>query len=157
MLKNRFIIATLTAGLFLTGCGASESEEAHVEHANGDLREETVSPEVLPGFMDEKPENVQNIYLAAAQHRDLLESIPCYCGCGDHAGHKDNYDCFVHENSDDGRITWDDHGTKCGVCLEIAASSINDYQQGKSIKKIRADIDKAYENGYAEPTPTPAL
>lgn len=34
---------------------------------------------------------------------------------------------------------------------------INDYSKGKSIKEIRDEIDKKYENGYATPTPTPEV
>ncbi|WP_426470434.1 PCYCGC motif-containing (lipo)protein, partial [Salmonella enterica] len=62
-----------------------------------------------------------------------------------------------YKNLKDGAIVWDDHATKCGVCLEIAATSIQDYKAGKSIKEIRKKIDEAYKNGYAEPTPTPNL
>lgn len=155
MNKAWLLILTLIFGTALSGC--SSEEEDHVEHVNGDIREETVSSDTLPTFMEEKPEDMHTIYMAAAKNKDLLENIPCYCGCGDSAGHRDNYDCFVHENKEDGSIVWDDHGTKCGVCLDIAAQSIVDYQQGKSIEEIREKIDSAYESGYAEPTSTPAL
>ncbi|OYD55997.1 hypothetical protein CGZ90_19920, partial [Fictibacillus aquaticus] len=72
-------------------------------------------------------------------------------------GHKNNYDCFVFENKKSGAIVWDDHGTKCGVCLEIAAKSVLDYSKGKSIKEIRNTIDETYKQGYAKPTPTPEM
>ncbi|CDQ21451.1 Protein of unknown function with PCYCGC motif-containing protein [Halobacillus karajensis] len=155
MKKSILLILTLLIGTSLSGC--TSEEENHVEHVNGDIREETASMDTLPAFMDEKPEEMHTIYMAAAKNKKLLENIPCYCGCGESVGHRDNYDCFIHENKEDGRIVWDDHGTKCGVCLDIAAQSIVDYQQGKSIKEIRDKIDAAYESGYAEPTPTPAL
>ncbi|RDY72509.1 PCYCGC motif-containing (lipo)protein [Halobacillus sp. SY10] len=157
MKKSLFLILTLLIGTVLAGCSSESEEEAHIEHVNGDIREETASVKTLPSFMDEKPQEMHDIYMAAAQSKELLENIPCYCGCGDSVGHRDNYDCFVNKTNEDGSIVWDDHGTKCGVCMEIAAQSIIDYQDGKSIKEIREKIDSTYENGYAEPTPTPAL
>jgi|GEM_PF-103833 hypothetical protein len=159
--KKLFPIALLSA-LFIVGCSNAQQEsgnskQAQPHTASGDIREETKSAEVLPSFMDDKPEKMKDLYLSAAENRELLENIPCYCGCGESAGHKNNYDCFVAENKKDGTVVWDDHATKCGVCLDIAAISIQDYQNGKSMKEIRDKIDKTYEKGYAEPTPTPKL
>ncbi|MGE8079696.1 PCYCGC motif-containing (lipo)protein [Peribacillus loiseleuriae] len=138
----------------------SEKEEVyteHAEHAISDIHEETSSVDVLPNFMNGKSEDMKLIYTAAANHKDLLEKIPCYCGCSEAVNHKNNYDCFIYENKSNGVVIWDDHGTKCGVCLEIAAQSVIDYSEGKSIEAIRKDIDAKYENGYAKPTPTPEV
>ncbi|MET1122214.1 PCYCGC motif-containing (lipo)protein [Priestia megaterium] len=137
---------------------ATEKEhQQHSEHVSGDIREETASNKVSPEFLKDKPEQMQTIYATAAQNKELLENIPCYCGCGESAGHKNNYDCFIQENKKDGRVVWDDHGTKCGVCLEIAAQSVSDLKSGKSIKQIRQSIDEKYKSGYAKPTPTPEV
>ncbi|WP_082235671.1 PCYCGC motif-containing (lipo)protein [Halobacillus massiliensis] len=167
MKRYIFIILSLVLSTFLIGCSqnneessSNSSEDEHEDHAHqsaADIREETSGYDVLPAFLEEKSEDMQNIYTAAAAHKDLLEQIPCYCGCGESVGHRDNYDCFIHENKEDGSLVWDDHGTKCGVCLEIAAQSIVDFQDGKSVKDIREDIDSKYKEGYAEPTPTPEV
>lgn len=148
--------------VILTACSGSEesaggNEHKEESHTSGDLREETASSDALPEFLKGKPDDMITIYSAAAKHKELLEKIPCYCGCGEEAGHKNNYDCFVHDNKKSGAVVWDDHGTRCGVCLEIAAQSVVDFNKGKSIKEIREKIDKAYENGYAKPTPTPEV
>ncbi|MBA9025376.1 PCYCGC motif-containing (lipo)protein [Peribacillus huizhouensis] len=135
----------------------NDNEEEHVGHVIGDIREETTGVNELPKFLDDKPDDMKLIYTAVANHKELLEKIPCYCGCGEAVNHKNNYDCFIFENKSNGAITWDDHGTKCGVCLEIASQSVIDYSEGKSIKEIRKAIDKKYENGYAKPTPTPEV
>ncbi|QSF42190.1 PCYCGC domain-containing protein (plasmid) [Priestia megaterium] len=132
-----------------------KDHEQHSEVASGDIREETTSNGVLPEFLKDKSEDMQVIYADAAQNKELLENIPCYCGCGESAGHKNNYDCFIYKNKEDGKVVWDDHGTKCGVCLEIAAQSVSDLKSGKSIKQIRQSIDEKYKSGYAKPTPTP--
>lgn len=161
MNKRNFLAFALIGGM-LTGCASTdEQDNAHDQHTGHeivkDIREETTSIGVLPDFLTDKSEDIQTIYQAAAGHRELLENIPCYCGCGETANHTSSYDCFVNENKENGAIVWDDHGTKCGVCLEIAAQSIVDYQEGKSIKEIREKIDGMYQEGYAEPTPTPEI
>ncbi|MCF6799885.1 PCYCGC domain-containing protein [Bacillus sp. ET1] len=125
--------------------------------SSSNTSEETASNEVLPEFLKDKSEEVQTIYANAAQNKELLENIPYYCGCGESTGDKNNYDCFIHENKRDGKVVWDDHGTKCGVCLEIAAQSVPDLESGKSIKQIRQSIDEKYKSGYAKPTPTPEV
>ncbi|MBD8114557.1 PCYCGC motif-containing (lipo)protein [Priestia megaterium] len=125
--------------------------------SSSNTSEETASNEVLPEFLKDKPEEVQTIYANATQNKELLENIPYYCGCGESTGDKNNYDCFIHENKRDGKVVWDDHGTKCGVCLEIAAQSVPDLESGKSIKQIRQSIDEKYKSGYAKPTPTPEV
>lgn len=149
--------------MVLTACGnASKTKEKAGEHEDhlaenmGDIREETESADVLPTFLDDKHENMQTLYKVVAQNQELLEQMPCYCGCGDSVGHKDNYDCFVHENKETA-VVWDDHGTKCGVCLEIAAEAIMKFEKGDAVKDIRKAIDEKYKEGYAEPTPTQAI
>lgn len=131
-----------------------EEHSSHTSSKSGDIREETTSVDVLPEFLNDKPEEMQNVYTAVAKNKELLENIPCYCGCGESVGHKNNYDCFIYENKENGKVVWDDHGTKCGVCLEIAAQSIAEYSEGKSVKEIRKTIDEKYKEGYAKPTPT---
>lgn len=174
-MKRRQLILTMTlaAGFLISGCGNQSNEEhenhqeesqpkkeathqGHENHLpNGDIQELTASMDVLPGFLDKQPKEIAAIYATAPKYKELLESMPCYCGCGDSAGHKDNYDCFVAENKADGQIVWDDHGTKCGTCLEIAAISMSESANGKSDLEIRKMIDEKYKEGYAEPTPTP--
>jgi bacterioferritin-associated ferredoxin len=167
MKKMAFIVGFTMA--FSTGCSnnsetniSDQTSEAveHHQHEKpsffqGDLREKTSSVQELPDFLDEKSDDIKIIYAAAAQHQEVLEHIPCYCGCGTSAGHKSSYNCFVHEVYEDGSLEWDDHGTRCGVCLEIAATAVMEYKDGKSIKEIRDDIDETFKEGYSTPTPTP--
>lgn len=136
---------------------APETEETgnQTRLPNGDLQETTASAAMLPSFLDDKPEDMRMIYQAAGSASDILEWIPCYCGCGESAGHNSNLNCFVSEVREDGAIVWDDHGTRCPVFLEIAVESINMAQDGKSLKEIRNHIDETYNEGFAEPTPTP--
>lgn len=54
--------------------------------------------------------------------------------------------------NEDGLIEWDDQGTRCQVCVEIAVQSICMTPECKSLKEIRDFIDERYKNGYAAPT-----
>lgn len=153
--------------LILSACGAEKNKDEQSEepekqeashdghdHAVGDIQEETASAEVLPSFLDSQDENIRLIYQIAGQSTEILEWIPCYCGCGESVGHKSNLNCFIQEKREDGTIVWDDHGTRCLACLEIALQSAKMHKDGMSLKEIRNAIDEAYKEGYAEPTPT---
>ncbi|MBA9085659.1 hypothetical protein FHR92_002126 [Fontibacillus solani] len=146
----------------LSGCGGGANEaaaELHYPHLteSGDIQEMTAGAAVMPEFLKSQNKNVALIYKAVAQYSDLLDDIPCYCGCGESAGHRSSKDCFIKEVQEDGAIVWDDHGTKCNVCMEIAVESITLSRDGKSSKDIRTMIDAKYQEGYAEPTNTPAI
>jgi len=155
---KRLAVAAIGLGLLAAAaCGKAEtSHEEHLSHAsNGDLREITASVDKMPSFLEEQPEAVRLAYQIAGTIEDTLQWIPCYCGCGDSAGHKSNLNCFINEVRADGTVEWDDHGTRCGVCVQIAVESAQMKQQGKSNLEIRKLIDSNYQTGYAKPTDTP--
>ena len=162
-LKKLFFVLLCT--FLLVGCSktVNEAKEVQEEQHNhekpsfmkGDIREKTDSIATLPNFLSNHSESIVTIYQAAANYEHVLEYIPCYCGCGTSVGHRNSYECFVHENNEDGSIVWDDHGTRCGVCLETAALSINEYNNGTPLLEIREMIDNMYKEGFAKPTNTP--
>ncbi len=41
---------------------------------------------------------VRRAYEVAQSDSELLESVPCYCGCYSLSGHSSNYDCFVDDH-----------------------------------------------------------
>ncbi|MEK3916000.1 PCYCGC motif-containing (lipo)protein [Paenibacillus sp. FSL H7-0331] len=151
------ISLTLLAMISMAACSKSAPEHAasHGVAHNGDLQEMTSSINTLPKFLNNQPEQTQKIYQIAALSIDKLKWIPCYCGCGDEAGHKSNMNCFIKEVKTDGSVVWDDHGTRCGVCMEIALTTAQLSKDGKSVKEIRDYIDTRYNKGYAKPTDTP--
>lgn len=51
---------------------------------------------------------IQEAYRFALANREVLEKIPCYCGCGN-VGHMDNYMCYVQSESADGQVVFDYH------------------------------------------------
>lgn len=156
------MLVVIISLLLLTAC-SSKSEEGHEHLAvgdhkqlpNGDLQEVTASASELPNFLRNQSEDLQLVYEVAAQAEGVLAWMPCYCGCGESAGHGNNFNCFVKEIREDGAVVWDDHGTRCLACVETAITSIQLKQEGKSLKEIRDVIDEQYKEGYAEPTDTP--
>ena len=52
---------------------------------------------------------VRAAYEFAARQPDVLEQLPCFCGCRK-LGHRSNRDCFVAARDAAGRVTWDAHG-----------------------------------------------
>ena len=98
-------------------------------------------------------------YLFAARHPEVLNYVPCFCGC-ERSGHKGSHDCFIAGRDAKGRVTaWDHHGIECGVCLDVAYTSMQMSNSGASVSAIRAAIDKKYKSdghGHAgTPTPKP--
>ncbi|MBI4177138.1 MAG: hypothetical protein HY516_02125 [Candidatus Aenigmarchaeota archaeon] len=80
---------------------------------------------------------------------DLLEQMPCYCGCK-YEGHKHARHCFWR---DDG--SFDRHGTTCSTCLDIAKKTMQMSKQGKSVCEIRNEIDRFYAPNVNLGTNTP--
>ncbi len=95
-------------------------------------------------------------YEFAARHPEVMHYVPCFCGCGQHAGHKDNHDCFVGARGSDGKVlSWETHALGCEVCVDVAAQAWQMYGAGSSVDAIRAAIDKKYADRAEGRTPTP--
>ncbi len=135
------------------GSDLAVGEQQHLP--NGDLQQVTASATELPAFLDDKSDDLKLVYEVAGSAADILQWMPCYCGCADSADHGSNLNCFVDEIRKDGSVVWDDHGTRCNVCVEIAVKSVTMAKEGKSLKEIREKIDSDYKEGYARPTDTP--
>jgi len=97
---------------------------------------------------------IQQVYEFAARHPEVLQHMPCYCGC-QKIGHTSNHSCFVKSRAANGRVTeWDTHGIGCGVCLGVGLDAMTLFNQGAKPAAIREAIDKKY--GASEmPTPRP--
>ena len=58
----------------------------------------------------QSPDLVRAVHLFAAQHPEVLNYVPCFCGC-QRQGHKHNDDCFVAGRDSTGKVTaWELHG-----------------------------------------------
>jgi len=98
---------------------------------------------------------VQQVYEFAARHPEVLQYVPCYCGC-ESLGHQGNHDCFVRSRAANGNITeWEAHGIGCAVCLDVGREAMLLFNSGASVTSIRAAIEKKYGAYYPSSTPTP--
>ncbi|HEX7627300.1 MAG TPA: PCYCGC motif-containing (lipo)protein, partial [Candidatus Methanoperedens sp.] len=74
------------------------------------------------------------------EHPEVLEQIPCYCGCGVHGStvsggkpHMSVRDCFI---SNDG--VYDDHASFCDVCVGIATKAMSYFPTGIPVTGLSA-------------------
>ena len=66
------------------------------------------SDQGIPDYVRSASPQVQEAYAYAVEHPEVLQYVPCYCGCG--AVHANNEECFVKERQPDGRILYDPMG-----------------------------------------------
>ena len=112
--------------------------------------------DMWPMRYQQAPQAVREAYAFAVDHRAELRYIPCFCGCGTSAGHRDNFDCFVKDQTAPGTFILDPHGFACGTCVGVALDTKALLASGLSLKAIRAAIDAKWsEAGPATPTPYP--
>lgn len=92
---------SLLAALALVGgssaCGNGEQRAVVLADASA-----------LPPAVRAAPPVVQEAYRFAIANPEVLNRIPCYCGCG-RMGHTSNLACYVREFRADGVIEFDDH------------------------------------------------
>jgi hypothetical protein len=91
--RRSFGVALL-ATVVATGCGNSSQVDTPEVNASEDWV--TIDGVEFPVIMAQVPADIVEIYVFAAKHPEVLEYIPCYCGCEDETPpHISAYDCFV--------------------------------------------------------------
>jgi hypothetical protein len=101
------------------------------------------------------PQVVAAVFQFAAEHPEILNYIPCYCGC-ERMGHTGNDDCFVKQRAPNGDVVaWEPHGTECAVCIDVGRDAMQMYSSGASVRDIRTAIEKKYAASHQSHTPTP--
>ncbi len=116
-ISRRWFLQQMTLGCGVTALGGSlvwwvsaPAEPPQRKTASGDLLE-TVPEGELPSFARTGGPTVEAVYRYAVEYGEILEYIPCVCGCGA-IGHRHNADCYVAERLPDGAITFTNHGSK---------------------------------------------
>lgn len=147
--KNRVVppilVALLLVSAGLAGC-SSEGKAAVADHSF------TMAPlAAMPAEVHEAPVAVQQAYQFAVANPEVLEQIPCYCGCGA-MGHTSNYACYVAGVSEDGVVEHDNHALGCSICVDISQDVMRLLDQGKAVPEIYTYIDNNYAR-FGPPTP----
>lgn len=126
------------------------------EHFKDDTLETTANVETLPSFLSSTTNGqVSQIYKMVGKDIELLQWIPCYCGCDENSGHKSNKDCFIREMKENGQVTWNSHAMNHAECVDIAFQAVLMKQNGASPLEIREYVDKQYKKDGINGTPTP--
>ena len=110
---------------------------------------------VIPNLVPRPAEVITEAYAFAARNPDVLEFVPCFCGC-ETAGHRGNADCFVKSRNADGSVkAWDTHAMGCAVCIDVAHDAAQLHRSGAAVRDVRAAIEAKYESRFPRKTPTP--
>jgi hypothetical protein len=72
-------------------------------------------------------------YQVAKEIPEVLEYMPCYCGCFGTAGHRNNLDCFR-----------DNHGITCSLCRAIALEAKRQHELGTPVQQIKRIVDERW-------------
>jgi hypothetical protein len=134
-----FIFVLSLAGGGLTGCGTpAASSTTTTEH---ELKMAPMSQ--MPDDVKSAPLVTQQAYQFAVANPDIIQHIPCYCGCGS-MGHTSNYSCYVESVDAAGKIKFDGHALGCSICVDITQDAMRLTKEGKSPQDIKAYVDKTY-------------
>lgn len=142
---NKFLLPFLIAVLLTTAISACSTQGK-----SSDLH---IMPlDQMPAEVQSAPVTVQTAYQFNTANPDIMQNIPCYCGCGS-IGHTSNYDCYVSSVDDKGNITFDNHALGCSICVDITQDVMRMLRDGKSPQDARAYIDATYSRYGPSTTP----
>jgi len=129
--------------------GDHDAEEGGHENNHDGAEEQDVD-----SLVEQSSGRTKEAYQFAAERPDILEFLPCFCGCVT-SGHKSNKDCFIKKMGQKGQVVYDQHGLFCGACVDVAMGAKEMLAQGKSLKEIREAIDAKYKDYEGTATPKP--
>jgi len=133
---RKFLFLSIIVILLTTVISACSSQ-----NKSSDLN--MMSMDQMPAEVQSAPVTVQTAYQFAATNPDIMQNIPCYCGCGS-VGHTSNYSCYVSDVDASGKITFDNHALGCSICVDITQDVMRALRDGKSPQDARAYIDATY-------------
>lgn len=109
--------------------------------------------EARPDFVKQLPAQGQAAYAFALARPDVLQWLPCYCGCGA-IPHRSNLDCFFQRREVKGTYQYEEHASFCDICVQTANTASALIRQGQTTTQIRAAIDAQFGGGAAPGTDT---
>jgi hypothetical protein len=127
------VLVALTSAT-VSACSTSSGDEVHLA---------MLALDQMPMDVQSAPVAVQEAYQFNTANPDIMDDIPCYCGCGD-IGHTSNYDCYVSSVDDKGKIAYDNHALGCSICVDITQDVMRMLRDGESPQDARAYIDATY-------------
>jgi hypothetical protein len=135
------LLSLISLLVILTGVSTGCSVKAPQANPQNELKMAPMAE--MPSEVQSAPVSVQQAYQFAAANPDVMQVIPCYCGCGS-IGHKSNYACYVAGQNTDGTLKYDTHALGCSICVDITQDVMRLLRQGKTVPEIRGYIDQTY-------------
>lgn len=96
-----------------------------------------------PAYVSGNGARTDAAYRYALEHGNVIQWLPCYCGCVE-MDHRSNLDCFLRPHESGGTIAFEEHGSFCDVCVDIALMAREMVLDGKSAIEIRAAVDAEF-------------
>jgi hypothetical protein len=108
---------------------------------------------VRPAYVDANGAATSEAYAYALTRPDLLQYMPCYCGCVA-MDHRSNLDCFLRPRQAGMAISFEEHASYCVVCVDTALMAKRMLGDGASFAAIRAAVDAEFGDSGAPGTET---
>ncbi len=138
------LLVVMVLSVALSGCDGNGTTEA-----SSGLEMAPLS--AMPQDIRRAPPVVRESYQFAIANPDIVQEIPCYCGCGA-MGHQSSYNCYAEGTEAAGDLRYDGHALGCTICVDITQDTMRLLQEGRSVDEIRAYVDQRYSK-YGPPTP----
>jgi hypothetical protein len=106
-----------------------------------------------PEFVSHAHATVQEAYRYALERPDVIQWMPCYCGCAA-MEHRSNLDCFLRARMAGGAVAYDEHASYCDTCVQIALLAKQRIAEGRSVAEVRAEVDATFGGNGVPGTPT---
>lgn len=107
-----------------------------------------------PDYVKQLPDAGQEAYEFALARPDVVQWMPCYCGCQG-IPHRSNLDCFFQRREVKGTYNYEEHASFCDICVKTANMASKMIRDGANVVQIRAAVDGQFGNGAAPGTDTP--
>ncbi len=140
--KTLVSIVALLVLILLVSAGCNNDQSSKVDIKLAPLSD-------MPNKVRQASSSVQKAYQFNIANPEIMQEIPCYCGCGA-VGHHSNFNCYAKFNAD-GSMSFDSHALGCSICVDITLDTIRLIEQGKDIAEIQAYVDSQYSR-YGPPT-----
>ena len=95
----------------------------------------------------------EEAYAFAIEHPQIVQWMPCYCGC-EAMGHGSNLDCYFKAGVVSDRAQFEEHASFCDICVQITLKTKELRAQGRSLAEIRQIVDQTFGGSGAPGTLT---
>jgi hypothetical protein len=139
------VVAALSvlALVVVAGCARDDTNEGL----------ELASLDAMPQEVQHAPQGVQESYQFALANPEILQRLPCYCGCGG-MGHTSNYSCYA-SSLPGGEVQFDGHALGCSICVDITLDAMRMLKEGRALAEIRTYVDVEYSKYGPSNMPPP--